>query len=194
MWEDFTPGDFDIFYRRSVDDGTTFPNIIKNLSNSGNSRAPAIADIGNSVHVVWFKVTFFADSDIMHRRSLDGGTTFPNVIKNLSDNFGISSFPAIAMSGSNVYVVWEDLASLATKEVLYRTSADNGATFPAIISNLSADPGESENPSIAYHNSQGTPMTILIYFRINSLPFQHDGDRYYKNYLAIRLPYPVDSR
>ena len=86
--------------------------------------------------MVWFKVTFFADSDIMHRSSLDGGTTFPNVIKNLSDNFGISSFPAIAMSGSNVYVVWEDLASLATKEVLYRTSADNGATFPAIISNL----------------------------------------------------------
>ena len=49
-----TPGNNDIFYRRSTDSGGTFPNVIKNLSsNTEVSEVPAIAVSGNNVHVVW---------------------------------------------------------------------------------------------------------------------------------------------
>ena len=50
---------------------------------------PAIAVSGNNVHVVWDDNTP-GNSDILYRRSIDGGSTFPNVIKNLSNNAGIS--------------------------------------------------------------------------------------------------------
>jgi hypothetical protein len=150
VWEDDTAGNDEILYRRSLDGGTTFPNVIKNLSsNSEDSVSPAIAAVGNSVHVVWSDASV-GNGDIFYRRSLDNGTTFPNVIKNLSSNAGTSSFPAIAVSGNNVYAVWEDTPILSsTNEILYRTSANNGNTFPAVSTNLSTNDGISLFPAIA---------------------------------------------
>ena len=45
--------------------------------------------------------------------------TFPNIIKNLSNNAGNSFFPAIAVSGNNVHVVWEDNTPGNT-DILYK--------------------------------------------------------------------------
>ncbi|MFY9796527.1 MAG: hypothetical protein WAJ93_12650 [Candidatus Nitrosopolaris sp.] len=41
----------------------------------------------------------------------DGGTTFDSTI-NVSNNPGFSSEPEMAISGSNVYVVWRDKLSI----------------------------------------------------------------------------------
>ena len=99
------------------------------------------------MHVVWGDDTS-GNFDILYRRSLDGGSTFPNIIKNLSSNAGDSFNPEIALSGNNVYVVWSDFA-IAGTDILYRTSADNGNTFPAVGTNLSANEGASVIPAIA---------------------------------------------
>ena len=148
VWQDFTPGNSDILYRRSVDGGSSFPNIIKNLSdNAGSSAFPALTAIGSNVHVVWGDNTP-GNSDILYRRSINSGSTFPNIIKNLSNNAGFSNEPDIAVSGNNVYVVLED-DTAGNFEILYRTSANNGDTFPAILSNLSTNAGASESPVIA---------------------------------------------
>jgi hypothetical protein len=90
--------------------------------------------------------------DILYRRSINGGSTFPNVIKNLSSSGGDSEFPAIALSGNNVYVVWTNFTS-GNFEILYRTSANNGDTFPAVLTNLSANAGASFNPAIGITNT-----------------------------------------
>ena len=119
VWDDDTSGNFEILYRRSLDGGSTFPNIIKNLSSSvGTSFDAAIAVSGNNVHVVWADNTP-GNFDILYRRSLDGGSTFPNVIKNLSDNAGGSFEPAIAVSGNNVHVAWQDNTP-GNSDILYR--------------------------------------------------------------------------
>ena len=168
VWDDNTPGNSDILYRRSLDNGSTFPNIIKNLSgNAGGSAIPSIAVSGNNVHVVWEDNTP-GNFDILYRRSLDGGDTFPNVIKNLSSNTGVSFSPAITLSSNNVYVVWED-DTIGNFDILYRTSSDNGATFPSLLTNLSVNLGDSSFPAIAStfsstssskDSSDTTPTTI----------------------------------
>jgi hypothetical protein len=108
VWIDFTPGESDIMYRRSLDNGNAFPNVIKNIGgNAGFSEFPSIAASGNNVHVVWHDSTP-GNSDILYRKSVNGGSTFPNIIKNLSDNLGQSISPAIAVSGDAVPVVWKD--------------------------------------------------------------------------------------
>ena len=148
VWPDNTSGNFDILYRRSIDDGTSFPNVIKNLSsNSGDSFSPALDALGNNVHVVWDDNTP-GNNDILYRRSLDGGNTFPNIIKNLSSNSGFSFGPSISVLGSNVYTVWSDNSS-GNSEILYRTSANNGDTFPPVLTNLSTNEGISQAPTIA---------------------------------------------
>jgi hypothetical protein len=151
VWTDDTPGNDDILYRRSTDGGVTFTDPIKNLSNNaGASMLPAIAVSGNNVHVVWQDDTT-VNFDILYRRSLNGGTTFPNIITNLSDNGGGSVRPALAVAGTNVYVVWQDDTGLvAGPDILYRPSTDSGVTFDPTITNVSAtDPGTDSDPSIA---------------------------------------------
>jgi hypothetical protein len=152
VWDDDTSGTPDILYRRSLDNGSTFPNIIKNLSgNTGFSESPSIAVSGSNVHVVWEDDTGSEEEDILYRRSLDGGGSFPNIIKNLSDNAGSSRSPAIAASGANVHVVWDDdTVGTFQFEILYRRSLDGGATFPNIIKNISGNVvGGAANPDIA---------------------------------------------
>ena len=129
VWDDSPPGNQDILYRRSLDNGSTFPNVIKNLSgNVGFSSTPDIAVSGSTIHVVWPDDTP-GNLEILYRRSLDNGSTFPNVIKNLSSNTGDSFKFSDAVSGNSVYVVWNDDTPVST-QILYRTSADNGGNFP----------------------------------------------------------------
>jgi hypothetical protein len=147
VWHDITPGNLDIFYTRSVNGGSSFPDL-KNLSdNGGESGLPAIASSGSSVHIVWQDSTS-GDRDIFYRRSLDGGSTFPNVIKNLSDNVGFSGAPAIAVSVNNIHVVWTD-DTFESFEILHRRSINGGNTFPNIILNLSNNIGTSFVPAVA---------------------------------------------
>jgi hypothetical protein len=58
--------------------------------------------------------------------------------------------PALAASGNNVYVVWEDTISGpgVNEDILYRESTNGGATFGSNI-NLSNSAAESEFPAIA---------------------------------------------
>ena len=92
-----------------------------------DSAFPALAVSSNNVHVVWHSGSEGGNFDILYRRSLDGGSTFPNIIKNLSNNMGISGFPAIAVSGNNVHVVWEDDTPDPLRDILYRRSTDGGS-------------------------------------------------------------------
>ena len=54
MWSGaMTTGNGDIYFKRSVDNGTTFQSV-ENLSNSpGNSTDPQIALYNNNLYVVW---------------------------------------------------------------------------------------------------------------------------------------------
>ena len=70
----------------------------------------------------------------MYRRSVDSGTTFPNIIKNLNNNAVSSGRSVIALSGSSLHVVWND-DTFGASEILYRTSADNGSTFSPVLTN-----------------------------------------------------------
>jgi hypothetical protein len=147
VWLDSTPGNFDIFYRRSTDGGTTF-GATENLSNSpGNTDLPSIAVSGNNVYVVWSDENA-GNFDVFYRRSTDGGTIFDSP-ENLSNNSGDSfaPFQAIAISGSNIYVVWSDTTT-GNDEILYRRSTEGSNGFGP-TENLSKDPGNSFEPRVA---------------------------------------------
>ena len=85
------------------------------------------------------------NNEILFKRSTDGGTTFSDTPINLSNSPGDSGRPQIAVSGSNVYVVWEDRT---TKDIYFTTSTDNGISFGNIL-NLSNDPHSSFSPQVA---------------------------------------------
>lgn len=145
VWADETPGNSDIFLRKSTDGGATFGNIANLSNNGGGSFQPAIDVSGNNVHVAWFDSTF-ANTETFYRKSTDRGATFGSTV-NLSNDTGSSESPAIGVSGNNVYVVWLDNTP-GNFEILLRKSINAGATFGSTI-NVSQNSGSSGLPAIS---------------------------------------------
>ena len=97
------------------------------------------------MYVVWRDNTP-GNYDILYRRSTDGGASFGRTV-NLSNNDGHSDLPAIAASGSNVYVVWFDNTP-GNFEIFLRKSVNTGDTFGSTV-NYSHSTGDSIAPTIA---------------------------------------------
>ncbi|HEV8387618.1 MAG TPA: sialidase family protein [Nitrososphaera sp.] len=179
VWHDRIQGNYEIFIRRSTDNGATWKPLV-NLSNNPEwSAFPQIAASGFNVYVVWadeivqIPKAHFSEADIFLRRSTDGGVTWKPRVE-LVDNQPPSLNPHIAVSSSNVYVVWEqrsDSTDSALHDVFFRRSADNGATWKP-LKNLSSD-GKSIDPQIFASGSsvygvwiaEATPSNYDVFLR-----------------------------
>lgn len=113
-----------------------------------------IAAQGRSVYVVWEDErntsTIPPHTDIYFNRSLDGGRTWltPDVRLDTGSPPGAarSARPAIAASGSSVYVVWDDDRNVPNKsDIYFNVSHDGGTTWLPLDLRLDdAPPGTSE--------------------------------------------------
>ena len=135
----------DIFHSRSTDAGLAW-GAAANLSNNLDATAkPVVAASGSNVIAAYHNG---ATPDIYTARSTNSGGTFASPF-NLSNDADRSKIPAIVFEAANVHVVWENpLDGLGTgiPDILYRRSADSGATWtpnPATTAptNLSNTPG-----------------------------------------------------
>jgi hypothetical protein len=145
VWEDATTGNGDIFFKKSVDNGTSFGNI-ENLSNNTSiSNSFEFAVSGSNIYVIWTD-NASGNGDIFFKKSVDNGTSFGN-IENLSNDNGKSYGARIVISGNNVYVVWND-NSTGNGDIYYKRSADNGTSFSS-TQNISNNPGNSTAVKIA---------------------------------------------
>ena len=110
-WSDDSTGNGDIYFKRSVDNGTTFDstnNISKN--NTGTSSTPQVTANSGNVYIIWTDTTS-GNSEINYRQSVDGGAKFGG-IRELSKTRSIDGesahFPQIVTTGNNVFVAWQD--------------------------------------------------------------------------------------
>jgi len=184
VWTDSSPGNFDIFFVKSTNGGTSFTKPM-NLSNDpGISYQPRMATDGNNdgVYVLWTDNSP-GNYNILFTKSIDGGNTFSTPLILTNDVKGVSNFPNIAIShNNNVYVVWSHKNNTdfdpsntnnqtQTYDIFLTKSIDRGNTFSKPI-NLSNDPSNSQNPVVAISgnnnvyvvwtdNSIGTYETFL---------------------------------
>lgn len=126
VWFDETPGNREIYYMRSSDNGATWGGRRRFTHTPGSSFTPSIAVSENTVHVAWMDNTK-GNYDIYYKRSADNGITWGGK-RRLTKNTGYSSYPCIAVSGSNIHVVWQDDTS-GRAEIYYKLSTDTGATW-----------------------------------------------------------------
>ncbi|HKY54375.1 MAG TPA: sialidase family protein, partial [Anaerolineales bacterium] len=90
-WQDFTPSNWEIFLRRSADDGATLQPLVKLSNNEGASKFPQVATFGANVYVIW-QDNSPGNNEIIERRSHDNGATWQST-QNLSSNAGSSELP-----------------------------------------------------------------------------------------------------
>jgi len=149
VWTDDTPGNGEIYFKKSVDGGATWKANKRLTWTAGDSEAPAVAVDGQTIYVVWDDDTP-GNNEIYFKKSVDGGATW-KANKRLTNNAGGSYAPAIAVDGSNIYVVWFDSTS-ENPEIYFKKSVDGGATW-TIDERLTNKAGVSEAPSITVAGS-----------------------------------------
>jgi len=149
VWYDYSTGNSEIYFRKSADGGTTWQSAKRLSSNAGESTYPRIAASGSSVFVVWSDMTS-GDNEIYFRKSADSGVTW-QTCKWITNNAGSSEVPEIAISGSNVYMVWMDNTP-GNYEIYFKKSADGGTTWQT-AQRLTNNAGKSTSPRVAVNAS-----------------------------------------
>ena len=92
-WEDNTPGNNDIFFVASNNNGTSFGTPINLSNNTGGSFDPQIAVSGNNIYVTWGDNTPGNNDIFVISNAQPFGTPI-----NISNNPGTSQNPQIAAS------------------------------------------------------------------------------------------------
>jgi hypothetical protein len=149
LWQDSMPSsytNYDIFIKKSVDNGTTFGSPVNLSNNPGFSEHPQIAAYDYNVYAIWADDSS-GNKEVLFSRSEDNGTNFGD-IKNLSNNTSDSFNQEIAVFGDNVYVVWLDQSEDDKAKIFLKASDDGGATFGRTV-NISSNANHETFPKVA---------------------------------------------
>jgi Neuraminidase (sialidase) len=118
-WVNLWKGNYEIFYKRSMDGGTTWGPDTSLTKDTLASVEPSIAVSGANVYVVWKyalqrdrssitkegeEIGAYGPRGICYRRSTDKGTTWDSKVL-LSGKPIFAEYPSVGVSGENVHVV-----------------------------------------------------------------------------------------
>jgi Secretion system C-terminal sorting domain len=143
VWMDNRDGNWEIYYKRSIDGGANWGTDLRLTNSTFYSGYSSIAVFNAVVHVVW------VENDVFYKRSTDGGVSWEADIR-LTDGYTTSSAPSIAVSDSVVHVGWTDWRDGA--EIYYKRSTDSGVSWEP-DTRLTNNTGNSLYPSVAVSGS-----------------------------------------
>ncbi|MBK6965172.1 MAG: exo-alpha-sialidase [Bacteroidales bacterium] len=183
VWADDRDGNFEVYYKRSIDGGLTWGDDMRITEDPALSDLPSIAVYGSFVHIAWID-TRDSDLELYYKRSTDGGSNWEQD-KRILNNPGNAFHPAIALSGDFVHLVWYEHYLTSTWEIMYARSSDNGLSWEEAFP-LTSDPSDSFHPSIC-----ATGQALHVAWTDN-----RDDNReiYYKRSMDNGLTWVPDKR
>ena len=123
VWYDERSGIFDVYYRRSIDNGATWEDESVLADSSNWDVGPDVAVWDGHVHAIWSERLSGLEYTIYHRRSIDGGITWESPQKIVNSNTSRST--GLDVDGNIIHVTFHDWRS-DIGEVYYVNSTDNG--------------------------------------------------------------------
>jgi hypothetical protein len=170
-WHDSTAGNWEIYYKRSTDGGSSWGADTRLTNNSASSQLPTLAVSGSIVHIAWMD-----DSNTYYKRSTNGGSTWgadTRLSMKKNDNDGA---PSLAVNGKTVHLVFNGYRLKNGLDIIYRTSTNDGVTWGSDVQ-LTINSAGANVPSIAV---SGSNVHVLFRDYRNGT----NAELYYRRYLA----------
>lgn len=149
VWSDNRDGNYEIYYKRSIDWGLNWGQDTRLTNNSSTSDVPSISTAGSFIHVVWYDERD-GNREIYYKRSTDQGANWSTDTR-ITNNIEYSWNPNIIAVESSVHIVWHDGRD-GNSEIYYKFSSDGGANWGADY-RLTNDPAASYNPFVSVSGS-----------------------------------------
>jgi hypothetical protein len=146
VWGDDRAENFEIFYKRSFDGGSSWSADTRLTSAPDSSTNPSVCVSDSLVSVVWYDYRH-GNPEIYYKRSTDGGINWEADTR-LTNDSNNSYCPSVSSSDSNVHVVWHDDRN-GFSDIYYKRSTDGGNSWSADTRLTYAPSNESSLPSIA---------------------------------------------
>lgn len=131
VWRDGTPGNLELYYRRSTDGGSSWSALKRLTWNSGISIQPTMAiDSGNVIHIVWSDDSA-GNHELFHKKSTDGGNSWSSS-KRLTWTPESTAQAQIEIDSSDtIHIICLDTPSVES-EIYYKKSTDGGASWTSL--------------------------------------------------------------
>ena len=160
VWQDYRDGNFEIYYKRSTDGGTTWDADTRLTNYAAFSQCASVAVSGSQINVVW-KDNRDGNFEIYYKRSTDGGTTWEADTR-LTNNSGISDYPSVAVSGSQVHVVWQDDRD-GNNEIYYKRTLPPVPSIPTLVSPVNNSVAQPLGLSLVWNKTlYSTKYKVLL--------------------------------
>lgn len=125
VWQDNSPGDYEIYSYYSTNNGTNWSSFQRLTNNSSTSEYPCVGRNSNYVYCAWVD-NRDGNKEIYSKHSMDGGVSWYSDTR-VTNNPGNSLYPSITGAGSNLTVVWQDdRDGSGNTEIYYNTSINTG--------------------------------------------------------------------
>ncbi|NOS86583.1 MAG: hypothetical protein HOP31_15720, partial [Ignavibacteria bacterium] len=126
VWEDDRDGNFEIYYKRSVNGGFSWTSDTRLTVAAGESKSATITAAGSIVHMAWHDVRD-GNFEIYYKASGDGGVNWSPDIR-ITNDVMVSSWPDIFVLGPYVHLTWSDTRS-GGYEIYHKLSLNGGFTW-----------------------------------------------------------------
>lgn len=109
VWLDTRDGNYEIYYKRSSDNGISWSADTRLTNSAPNSWYPSVASFGGIVHVAWWDQINIpvGNNEIYYKRSTDAGASWETDIR-LTNDDSYSRYTSVTASGQGAHVVWCD--------------------------------------------------------------------------------------
>ena len=171
VWQESVPGNtdrnYEIFFKKSSDDGNSFGERIQLSDNIGFSEHPQMASENDNVYVVWAYDTN-VNKQIYFKKSNNGGNSFGEQML-LSDGNSNAFNQEISSFGDNVYVVWLEKVPYGPYRLMLASSNDGANTFHKPIT-LSENAVAQTFPKISSFDGH-----VYVAWNVEDLPNTRSG-------------------